>query len=148
MLNSLACIYMDLRNVSSLIITSGHHRKNEMNKQTSQPLVNCICCLSSANQKAHHKHWFVFSAYTKWVVFCIVHYMMQSAMMALYNVQCILDCLPVSVSTEPVYSDDQFANSYWNPYKLYIDGWIIVIKHSRITPDLIFKTSALCMSTK
>ena len=29
------------------------------------------------------------------------------------------DCLPVSVSTEPVYSDDQFTNSYSNPYKLY-----------------------------
>ena len=29
------------------------------------------------------------------------------------------DCLPVSISTEPLYSDDQFANSYSNPYKLY-----------------------------
>ena len=56
--------------------------------------------------------------FSKWVVFCIVHCIMQSAMMAYINVQCILDCLPVSVSTEPVYSDDQFANSYSNPYKL------------------------------
>ena len=38
------------------------------------------------------------------------------------HMQCILDCLPVSVSTEPVYSDDQCANSYSNPYKLYING--------------------------
>ena len=55
------------------------------------------------------------------MVFCIVHCMLQSAMMANINVQCILDCLSVSVSTEPVHSDDQFANSYWNPYKLYIN---------------------------
>ena len=46
---------------------------------------------------------------------------MQSAMMAYIDVQCILDCLPVSVSTEPVYSDDQFAHSYSNPYKLNIN---------------------------
>ena len=46
---------------------------------------------------------------------------MQSAMMAYIDVQCILDCFPVSVRTEPVYSDDQFANSYSNPYKLYIN---------------------------
>ena len=64
----------------------------------------------------------VFSAYTKWVVFCVAYCMMQSAMMAYINVQCILDCLPVSVSTEQVYSDDQFANSYSIPYKLYING--------------------------
>ena len=50
-----------------------------------------------------------------------MHCMMQSAMMAYINVQCILDYLPVSVSTEPVYSDDQFDNSYVNPYKLYIN---------------------------
>ena len=36
--------------------------------------------------------------------------------------QCILDCLPVSVSTELLYSDDQFASSYSNPYKLYINA--------------------------
>ena len=47
--------------------------------------------------------------------------MMQSAMIAYINVHYILDCLPVSVSTEPVYSDDQLANSYSNPYKLYIN---------------------------
>ena len=46
---------------------------------------------------------------------------MQSAMMAYINVQCILDCLPVSVTTEPIYSDDQYAHSYSNPYKLTID---------------------------
>ena len=32
-------------------------------------------------------------------------------MTAYISVQCILDCLPVYVSTEPVYSDDQFTNS-------------------------------------
>ena len=53
--------------------------------------------------------------------------MMQSAMMAYTNVQCILDCLPVSVSTEPVYSDDQFADSYSNPYKLYINAHSIIV---------------------
>ena len=40
----------------------------------------------------------------------------------MYNVQCIMDCLPVSVSTEQVYSDDQFAHSYSNPYKQYISA--------------------------
>ena len=39
--------------------------------------------------------------------------------MLICYVQCILDCLPVSVSTDPVYSDDQFAHSYSNLYKLY-----------------------------
>ena len=33
-----------------------------------------------------------------------------------------MDCLPVSVRTEQVYSDDQFAHSYSNPYKLYISA--------------------------
>ena len=45
-------------------------------------------------------------------------------MMAYIDVQCILDCLTVSVGTEPVYSDDQFANSYLNPHKLYINEQI------------------------
>ena len=40
----------------------------------------------------------------------------------IYSVKCILDCLPVSVRTETVYSDDQFANRYSNPYKLYISA--------------------------
>ena len=52
--------------------------------------------------------------------------MMQSAMIAYMNVQCILDCLPVSVSTEPVYSDDQFANSYSNPYKLIYQCYRVI----------------------
>ena len=55
------------------------------------------------------------------MVFCIVHCMMPSAMMAYISVQCILDSLLVSVSTEPVYSDDQFAHSYSNSYKLNIN---------------------------
>ena len=118
----LACIYMDLRNVSCLISTSGHHWERDGSRQKPGPLDKWIRCFSSANQNANHKHWIFFSAYTKWVVFCIVHCMMQAAMMAYINVQCILDCLPVSVSTEPAYSDDQFANSYSNPYKLCING--------------------------
>ena len=40
------------------------------------------------------------------------------------SVQCILDCLPVSVCTEPVHSDDQFTNSYSNPYKLFISDML------------------------
>ena len=56
--------------------------------------------------------------FTKWVVFCIVHCSTQSAMIFIYNAQCVT----VSVSAEPVYSDDQFAHSYSNPYKLYING--------------------------
>ena len=59
----LACIYMDLRNASFLITASGHHWGREMSRQKSEPLVNCICWLSPANQKAYHKHWIVFSAY-------------------------------------------------------------------------------------
>ena len=129
-LQALACIYMDLRNSSSLISTSGHHWERDGGRQKPEPLDNWICCISSANQKAYHKHWIVFSAYTKWVVFCIVHCMTQSAMMAYINVQCILDCLPVSVSTEPVYSDDQFANSYSNPYKL-IYQWLQAVRLSK-----------------
>ena len=127
---------MDLRNVSCLISTGGHHWQRDESRKKPQPLNNWIRCLSSANQYAHPKHCIVFSAYKNCVVFCIVSLeasdsatpreralciarcRLQSAMMAYFNVQCILDCLPVSVSTEPVYSDDQFANSYSNPYKL------------------------------
>ena len=114
---------MDLRNVFCLISTSGNHLERDGSRQKPEPLDNLIRCLSSANQNAHPRHWIFFSAYTKWVVFCIVHCMMQSAMMAYINVQCILDWLPVSVSTEPIYSNDQFANSYSNPYKLNINGY-------------------------
>ena len=42
------------------------------------------------------------------------------------KVQFILDCPPVFVSTEPVYSDDQFAHSYSNPYKLYINVFTLL----------------------
>ena len=123
-LNPLACIYMDLRNVSCLITTSGHHWERDGSWQKPESLDNWICSLSSPYQIAPPKHWIVFSAYRKWVVFCIEHCMMQSAMMAYIDVQCILDCLPVSVSTGPVYSDDQFTHSYSNPYKLNINAWI------------------------
>ena len=54
---------------------------------------------------------------------CITSYSQQ--LWLIYNVQCILDCFPVSVNTEPFYSHDQFAHSYSNPYKRYISdlGW-------------------------
>ena len=61
--------------------------------------------------------------------------MMHSAMMAYIDVQCILDCLPVSVSTEPVYSDDQFADSYSNPYKLIYQ----CTGHARQVTDTVHK---------
>ena len=81
----LACIYMDLRNVSCLTSTSVHHWQRDRSKQKPEPLDNWIRCLSSANQNAHPKHWIVLSAYTKSVVFCIVHCMMQSAMMCYHR---------------------------------------------------------------
>ena len=81
--------------------------------------ISVLCASKPPINYAHPKHWIFISAYTKWVVFCIMYCMMQSAMMAYINVQCILDCLPVFVSTEPVYSDDHFVNSCSNPYKLY-----------------------------
>ena len=66
-------------------------------------------------------HWIVESAF----------YLQPIKMVILStNVQCILDCLPVSVSTEPVYSDDQFANSYLNPYKLIYQCLDIAVLHS------------------
>ena len=34
----------------------------------------------------------------------------------IYDLQCILDCFPVFVSTELLYFDDQLVHSYWNPY--------------------------------
>ena len=91
---------MDLKNVSCLISTSGHHWERDVSRQKPVPLDLWIRWLCSANQNAHPKHWIVFSAYTKWVVFFIVHCMKQSAMMAYISGQCILDCLPVSVSTD------------------------------------------------
>ena len=56
MVRPLACIYMDLRNESFLILENGHQWEREMNRQKLEPLVNCLCGLSSANQKAYHKH--------------------------------------------------------------------------------------------
>ena len=55
----------------------------------------------------------------------------------IYNVQCILDCFPVSVSTEPLYSDDQFAHSYSNPYKLYTCQCLHMYKN--LTPPNFFE---------
>ena len=54
---------VDLRNASFLIIASGHHWEREMKRWKSKLLVNCICWLSPANQKANHKHWIVSRAY-------------------------------------------------------------------------------------
>ena len=72
--SALACIYMDLRNASFLIIASGHHWEREMNRQKPEPLVHCICWLFPANQKANHKHWIVFSAYRVGVALhCALH---------------------------------------------------------------------------
>ena len=48
---------------------------------------------------------------------------MQSVMMGFKCVQYIFDCLNVSVTAEPVYSRDQYAHSWTNPYKLYISDW-------------------------
>ena len=65
-------------------------------------------------------------------------------MMAYIYVQYILDCLPVSVSTEPDYSDDQFTNSYSNPYKLFISACrLLVVNHSQITSRLLFMLWAI-----
>ena len=67
---------------------------------------------------------------------CLTLYIMSSCSQQwwlIYNVQCILDCFPVSVSTEPLYSDDQFPRSYSNPYKLYISYALIVIE--KTNPD-------------
>ena len=72
-MESFAYIYMDLRNVSCLIATSGNLWKRDASRQKPEPLDN--------------------------------------------------DCFPVSVRTKPVYSIDQFGNSYSNPYKLYISEW-------------------------
>ena len=52
----LACIYMDLRNVSCLISTSGHHWERDGSRQKLGPLDKLIRCFSSANQNANHKH--------------------------------------------------------------------------------------------
>ena len=133
----------DLGNTSCLIKASGHHRKTEMNRRKSAPLVNYICRLSSANQNARHKHWIVFSAYKMGVALhCVLHhavsnndlYIAKSMIYPLYilfvcSVQCILDCLPASVSTETVYkgyiilfavySDDQLSYSCSNPIYMY-----------------------------
>ena len=62
--------------------------------------------------------------------------MTQSAMMFYISVQCILDSLPVSVSTEPVYSDDQFTNGYFNPFKLYISEHDIIFNHPWLSENV------------
>ena len=56
----------------------------------------------------------LFSGHTQSIVHFIFYSMMQSATMAYIDVQCLLDCIPASVGTEPVYS-------YSNPYQLYIN---------------------------
>ena len=83
---------MDLRNVSCLTATSSHHWERDGIRQKPESLDNWICWLCSATPNAHTKHWIAyehwkqFSAHTKWVVFCIVHCLMLSAM-PLYNIE-------------------------------------------------------------
>ena len=40
--------------------------------------------------------------------------------MYIFFVKCVVDCFPVSQSTELLYSNDQFAHSYSNSYELFI----------------------------
>ena len=84
--NTLAWIYMNLRNVSCLIIASGHHWENKMSRQKSEPLDNCICWLYSANQKAHHEHWIVFRAYKVGVALhCALHHAVSNDLCIVCN---------------------------------------------------------------
>ena len=112
-----ACINMDLRNASSLIIASGHHWENEMNRLKSQPWVNGICWLSSANQKAYHKHWIVFTAY---------EVASQCALSLNWNLYIVLNALGLSscfcIALKQEDSDNQLSHSFWNLCKLYISG--------------------------
>ena len=63
------------------------HSKLSLIGATVCAISQFLCWLSLANQKAHHKHW-LFSVLTKWVVFCIVHCIMQSAMPTVHR--CII----------------------------------------------------------
>ena len=74
----------------------------EMNRQKSEPLV-----IFSADYLQSIKRLIIstelFSVLTVWVWLYIVDRIMQSAkMIYIYSVQYIVDCLPVSVSTETV----------------------------------------------
>ena len=95
----LVCIYMDLRNISYLISTSNHHLESEGSKQ------KC-----STDQNTHPRRGLG-------VALCIASHSQQSWFIYMHSVQCILDCIPVFVSTEPVCRDDQVAHSCSNPYK-------------------------------
>ena len=112
-----AWIYMGLRNLSCLFPTSGHHWERDGSRQ--KPLDNWICWLSSSNQNAHHEHWSVFSAYKVGMAFVLCIPSCSQQWWFIDNVQCISDYLPVSVSTEPVYSDDCTARRSSNPYKIW-----------------------------
>ena len=87
--------------------------------------------------KQQHLTSFIF-AYTVggWsFAFCITSCSQQWWL--IYDLQCILDCFPMSVSTEPLYSDDQFAHSYSNPYKLYISECnILQLREFYISVDI------------
>ena len=91
----------------------------------------------------------IFSVLTQWVVFYIVNYIMQSAMMPqwwlIYNVQCILDCFPVSVSTEPLYQryiilfDSTVMTSLFTATRIHINcisvadrAWHAYVSHDQI----------------
>ena len=121
---TLACIYMDLRNLSCLISTSGHHLERDWSRQKPEPLDNWICWLSSANQNAHHKHWIVFSACkVGGILHCALHHAVSNDVLYMYDVQCIMDCLPVSASAEQVYSTLRRCN-HWDIWlSLHRSDW-------------------------
>ena len=98
-----------------------------MNRQKSEPLLNYISRLSPVNQNSCHKDLIVFSAYRVGMALHYASYHAVSNDDFIYSVKCILDCLPVPVSTETVYSNDQFANSYSNPYKKHDINYISVL---------------------
>ena len=111
-------IGMDLRYVSGLISTSSHHWERDGSRPIPEPFDNWICWLSKYSSQALNCFQCLQSGCS--FALCIAS---SSQQWWLYNsVQWILDCLPVSVNTEPVYSDDQFAHSYSNPWKLQISG--------------------------
>ena len=58
-------------------------------------------------------------------------------MMGYVCVQSIFDCLPVSVTAEPVYNSDQYAHSCSNPYKPYISDWCLILHACFVTVKII-----------
>ena len=79
-LYTLACIYMDLRNVSCLLSTSGHHWERDGSRQNPEPLDSWISWLSSAYQNSNDRlvdNSFLpmqFSATNFYLANCFSHY--------------------------------------------------------------------------